>query len=259
MPAYISSLKGGRPSNEDAHTVYINNKTEVNIYGVYDGHGGKFISNFLSNNIPLFFLSKKLYPLKHNYVNMVYDKIQNILYTKYEKEAMICGSTCLMVCHFKQDNVDYLNVLNTGDARCVLCNSENFGIPLTKDHKPDQAEEYNRITKLGGQPIDVDGIYRIGSLSVSRAFGDKDEEKYVTHRPDIFLYTLNKNDKFIIVACDGLWDVMDSQEAVNFVLRNCYDIDMKRINTSLNIARIMSEKCIELGSTDNITCIVVFF
>lgn len=259
MPAYMTSLKGKRPSNEDAHTVYINNDTNINLYGVYDGHGGKFISHFLSNNLPLFFTSNNVYPLKPDYVNLVYDKIQNVLLTKYEKASIESGSTCLLVCHFKQNGLDYLNILNTGDSRCVLCNGNNFGISLTKDHKPDWIDEYIRITKLGGVPKNDNGVCRIGSLSVSRAFGDKDEIPYVTHNPEMFLHTLNKNDKFMIVACDGLWDVMDSQEAVNFVLRNCYDIDMKRINMSANIARLLGETCIEMGSSDNITCIIVFF
>jgi serine/threonine protein phosphatase PrpC len=41
--------------------------------------------------------------------------------------------------------------------------------------------------------------------------------------PDIFLYKLEKNDKFFVMACDGLWDVLQNQDVVNFVLTNCYD------------------------------------
>lgn len=266
MSAHFVSLKGERPSNEDAHNIIhaLHNDDKdmarVNYYGVYDGHGGKFVSNFLSENIPQFFISNKVtYPLDINYVNNVYDKIQSILFTKYEKMATDCGSTCLIVCHFKdENNQEFLNVMNTGDSRCVLCRN-NLGIPLTRDHKPDWPDEMNRITKLGGQ-IKKDGAtYRINDLSVSRAFGDKESSKFVTHRPDLYKYKLTKKDKFMIIACDGLWDVINPQEATNMVLKNCYDTDMNRINKKVNISRKLAEMAIELESGDNVTCIVVFF
>jgi serine/threonine protein phosphatase PrpC len=53
--------------------------------------------------------------------------------------------------------------------------------------------------------------------------------------------------------------VVSNQEAVNFVLKNCYDSEMKRINPKINIARKLAEMAIELESGDNVTCIVVFF
>src|SRR5579872_6718342 len=262
---YFASLRGDRKSNEDSHNITLgmddteNKYAKINFYGIYDGHGGKFVSNFLSNHIHHFFVDKNVkYPLSKQYVNDAYNIIQNILFTKYEKKATDCGSTCLIVCHFKVGNDNYLNVLNTGDSRCVLCRN-NLAIPLTKDHKPDWPEEYARIIKLGGQ-IKKDGnTYRINDLSVSRAFGDKESSKYVTHIPDIYKYKLKSTDRFMIIACDGLWDVMSSQDAVNFVLKNCYDADMKRINFNVNIAETIAQHAIEKESGDNITCAVVFF
>lgn len=267
MSAHFVSLKGERTSNEDNHNIIHElhsndeNTARVNYYGVYDGHGGKFVSNFLSENIPHFFISNKVtYPLDIDYVNTVYDKIQSILFTKYENMATECGSTCLIVCQFKDtiSGQEYVNIMNTGDSRCVLCRN-NVGIPLTRDHKPDWPDEMNRITKLGGEVKKDGNTFRINDLSVSRAFGDKEASKFVTHRPDLYKYKLTKKDKFIIIACDGLWDVVSSQDAVNIVLKNCYDTDMKRINKKVNIARKLAETAIELESGDNVTCIVVFF
>ena len=267
MSAHFVSLKGERSSNEDSHNIILGlNSTDaevakVNYYGVYDGHGGKFVSNFLSENLPQFFVSSKvMYPLDRDYVNNVYDKVQNVLFTKYEKHATECGSTCLVVCHFKDANTnqEFLNVMNTGDSRAVLCRS-SIAVPLTRDHKPDWPDETSRIMKLGGQIRKDGATYRINDLSVSRAFGDKESSKYVTHRPDVYKYALTKKDKFMIIACDGLWDVISSQEAVNMVLKMCYDSDMKRINQKINISLKLAEKAIELESGDNVTCIVVFF
>ena len=268
MSAHFVSLRGDRNSNEDNHNIIIgmDNKeesaeplAEVNYYGVYDGHGGKFVSKFLSENIYHYFVDNKVkYPLDKEYVYKVYDGLQNILVTKYSKEAMECGSTCLVVCHFKVGANSYLNVLNTGDSRCVLSRN-NIAHTLSRDHKPDWPDEKSRIMKLGGQIKKVGKTYRINDLSVSRAFGDIESSKYVTHRPDIYKYKIKTKDRFMIIACDGLWDVVSPQDVVNFVLDNCYDSDMKRINLNINIATKLAELAIKKESGDNVTCIVVFF
>jgi len=265
MSAHFVSLKGDRNSNEDSHNIILglNNTSselaKVNYYAIYDGHGGKFVSNFLSENLPHCFTANKvIYPLRTDYVNKVYDKVQNILLSRYEKESTECGSTCLVVCHFKEGKQEFLNIMNTGDSRCVMCRN-NIAIPLTRDHKPDWPDELRRITKLGGQ-IRQDGTtFRINDLSVSRAFGDKESSKYVTHRPDLYKYKINKKDKFMVIACDGLWDVLTPQDVVNFILKNCYDSDMKRINRTLNAAKLLAEDAIKKECGDNVTCIVVFF
>jgi hypothetical protein len=81
-------------------------------------------------------------------------------------------------------------------------------------------EEKRRIKNLGGTithyPKGDDP--RIKGLSVSRAFGDFNAEPYLTNMPDIFRYKLDKNDKFIVFACDGLWEVLQNQDVVNFIL-----------------------------------------
>jgi serine/threonine protein phosphatase PrpC len=63
----------------------------------------------------------------------------------------------------------------------------------------------------------------------------------------------------MILACDGLWDVLDNQEAVNYVITQCYDLEMNRINKKINIARMLAELALQKGSSDNITVIVIFF
>lgn len=267
MSVHFVSLRGERTSNEDCHNIEMklydsDDKTaKINYYGVYDGHGGKFVSKYLSENIYKYFIDAKMqYPLNKTDVFKIYDDVQNTLFTKYESDATSCGSTCLIVCHFIKNDKNYLNIMNTGDSRCVMCKN-NIAVVLTKDHKPDWPDETNRIEQLGGVIRKDRSIYRINDLSVSRAFGDKESSKFVTHRPDIYKYKIGSNDKFIIIACDGLWDVVAPQDAVNFVLKLCYDAKMKRIvnNNNLNIARKLAEHAISSDSGDNVTCIIVFF
>ena len=121
-------------------------------------------------------------------------------------------------------------------------------------------EERHRISKLGGKPYFDGEDWRISDLSVSRAFGDIDAGPCVTHTPDIFQYRLEKSDKFLVLACDGLWDVLNNNDAVNFILNNCYDNTLtKRINKKQDIAQQLAEHALRKGSTDNITIVIVFF
>ena len=140
----------------------------------------------------------------------------------------------------------------------MLCRN-NIGMALSKDHKPNWPEEAIRIKSLGGEIL-FDGYdWRIHDLSVSRAFGDISAEPHVTNMPDIYKYKISCDDKFLIVACDGLWDVFSNQDVANFVLENCYDIQTNvRINKHINIAKKLGEFAIAKGSGDNITIIVVF-
>lgn len=265
MNVHSVSLKGRREQNEDKHTIILNcngkNKDikNINFFGVYDGHGGKHISKCLSKNLPTFFTDKRVaYPLKKQYVDAVYQHVQNTLRKSHTDIASSCGSTCLVAVYFKHENNNYLNVLNTGDSRCILCR-DNIASALTKDHKPNWPEERTRIEALGGK-IYRDGLdYRIKDLSVSRAFGDLDAEPYVTNMPDTYVYKIEKNDRFFVLACDGLWDVLSNQDVANFILTNCYDSTTnQRINKNINIARKLAEYAILRGTGDNVTIIVVF-
>lgn len=267
MDLYAVSLRGIREQNEDKHVIILNsngkdqNISNINLFGVFDGHGGKFVSRFLAKHIPPLLVNKQLnYPLNTITVNKVFDYLQTILRTNYKKDSIHCGSTCLTVSHFKKNNINYLDVLNLGDSRCVLCRN-NLAMVLTKDHKPYWPEERHRIEKLGGKVImDRDGEWRIQDLSVSRAFGDLDAEKYVSHLPDIYHYQLENSDKFMVLACDGLWDVMSNQDVINFILNFCYDETLvNRKNKDVNIARLLAEQAIKSGSGDNVTILVVFF
>jgi len=267
MNIHSVSLKGLRESNEDKHNIILNEDgriadyVRVNYFGVYDGHGGKFVSKFLSQNLPPLFMKNDLkYPLSKNYILESYDSIQNELKTKHKSKASKCGSTCLVVIHYKSpdDGNYYINLMNTGDSRCVICR-DNIAIPLSLDHKPHWPIERGRIQNLGGNVIFDGEDYRIKDLSVSRAFGDIDAEPYVTHVPQICRYKLEKNDKFIVMGCDGLWDKLSTQEVVNFILVECFDCStMQRINKNINIAKKLGEYAIQKGSTDNITIIIIF-
>ena len=264
MKVYFKSILGARRTNEDRHTIIMNSdgteqtKQQMDMFCIYDGHGGSHVSTILSEIAPKLFFDKRIiYPLSKSYANKICSQIQKILIENFTAKSKECGSTCLMVFKIKYNNNDALNIINIGDSRAVICTGTT-GSALTVDHKPLNPVEKQRIANLGGS-VYFDGLeWRVDNLSVSRAFGDT-TSKFTQPIPDVYTHKISKNDKFMILACDGLWDVVDNQTAVNFVLHFCYDGNGKRINEKLNIATKLADFAISQGSTDNVSVIVAFF
>jgi len=260
------SLQGLRESNEDQHAYFLNldgieNKiNNINFVGVFDGHGGKLVSHFLKKNIPKLFSTKTDNSVYSNtkIASTLFNNIFNSVEEKLEKTHPIAvnytGSTALCGIIAKHMSIDknILWIMNVGDSRAVLYNYKNKVIQLTEDHKPNSVLEKKRIESLGGK-IKYDGSdWRINDLSLSRAFGDVESTPYITHSPEIFKYTLNKNDKFIVFACDGLWDVMSNINVINYI-NVLIEIEYKG-----NYAKKLAEKAIKEGSTDNVTIVILF-
>jgi serine/threonine protein phosphatase PrpC len=260
------SLQGKRDSNEDQHIGILNldNKyptmNSVNVVGVFDGHGGKLVAKFLKDNLPKYILKKtniNIYQQKSRltsrFFGKLFDKIQEELVNHHPIAAKRCGSTALCGIQYKDThNHNMIWLANVGDSRAVLYNSKDVAIPLTKDHKPNSVSEKLRIEKLGGK-IKFDGSdWRVGDLSLSRAIGDLDNTPYVTHRPEVYRYRLNKKDQFIIFGCDGLWDVLSNKAACKFVSQL-----MKEQYTG-NISERLAQHAIDKGSYDNVTVSILF-
>ncbi|CAL5218962.1 g716 [Coccomyxa viridis] len=113
-------------------------------------------------------------------------------------------------------------VANAGDSRCVA-SRRGRALALTHDHKPTDSVEMQRIAKAGG--FVAEGRIN-GSLNLSRALGDMDYKQskdlgpnaqMVIAVPEVRHLKLEEGDEFLILACDGIWDVLSNQEAVDFV------------------------------------------
>ena len=260
------SLQGKRDSNEDQHISILNinnNNTEinpVNFVGVFDGHGGKLVSKFLKKNLPKYIMKKtdaNIFSQKSimtsQFFGKLFDKLQDDLKKNHPIAVKRCGSTALCGVQYRdQSNNNMIWLANVGDSRAVLFNHKNKAIPLTVDHKPHLLPEKNRIEKLGGR-IKFDGAdWRIGDLSLSRAVGDLDNTPYVTHLPEVFRYKINRKDKFIIFACDGLWDVISNEVACSFI------DNLIKMNYNGNMAKMLAEHAIKSGSYDNVTVSILF-
>ncbi|EED93828.1 hypothetical protein THAPSDRAFT_3570 [Thalassiosira pseudonana CCMP1335] len=183
---------------------------------------------------------------------------------------MVIGSTsCAVFIHEHENASRTILSANVGDSRAVLGRNNGMAVNLTKDHKPNDATERKRVEALkgsvdwcgevdeSGSPIDDTGVYRInGNLALSRSIGDRSERPWVSNSVDISCFPIEEeNDVFIVIATDGLFDVMTSQEVVSFVHDSLSNSE--RYNPQKSIAKILVEEAIERGSTDNISVVVI--
>jgi len=196
---------------------------------------------------------------------------------------------------------------NVGDSRAILSRRRR-ALDLTSDHKPNCPDEKRRVEELGGSvvwhgytdkkgnPIEGSGVYRInGNLAVARAVGDRSERPFVCADVDIReTEILPEEDEFIVLASDGVWDVMESQDVVDFIHRTLkasvgsisdgtgrstmnrrktemsmsdwssqYSDDSTMIKAAMStrrkkMARYVAEESLRRGSMDNITVVIVW-
>ncbi|KAL4452740.1 hypothetical protein ABPG75_008402 [Micractinium tetrahymenae] len=121
---------------------------------------------------------------------------------------------------------DHLYVANAGDSRAVLCRGGK-AVAMSEDHKPAAPDERARIMAAGGFLSEIGGITRVnGNLNLSRAIGDlrykmnselEPKDQIITAEPDVAVQRLVPEDRFLVLACDGIWDVMNNQQVVDFV------------------------------------------
>ncbi|KAJ1263211.1 hypothetical protein BS78_09G166400 [Paspalum vaginatum] len=111
-------------------------------------------------------------------------------------------------------------VANAGDSRAVLSRA-GFAVPLSVDHKPDRPDELERIQAAGGRVIFWDGARVLGVLAMSRAIGDGYLKPFVTAEPEVTVTERSDEDECLILASDGLWDVVSNETACE-VVRACF-------------------------------------
>jgi protein phosphatase 1G len=120
-----------------------------------------------------------------------------------------------------------LVVANAGDSRAVLCRA-GLAVALSEDHKPNNPTEKKRIEAAGGYVETTGpGQHRVnGNLNLSRALGDLEykqdwklgpEEQIISATPDVHIESRGNEDEFLVLCCDGVWDVKSNQEVVDFI------------------------------------------
>ncbi|KAJ4797511.1 Protein phosphatase 2C family protein [Rhynchospora pubera] len=243
-----ASFRGKRASMEDFYDAK-SSKMEgkvINLFGIFDGHGGsraaEYLKEHLFNNLmkhPQFLIDTKL-AISETYKKTDSDFLETETSTLRDDGST--ASTAVLV-------ENHLYVANVGDSRAIISKAGK-AIPLSDDHKPNRRDERERIENAGGVVMWA-GTWRVGGvLAMSRAFGNRLLKQFVVAEPEIQEEEITDELEFLILASDGLWDVVPNEDAVLLV---------RGEDEPEAAARKLTETAYMRGSADNITCIVVKF
>eukprot|EP01065_Artemidia_motanka_P042982 TRINITY_DN5870_c2_g1_i1.p1 TRINITY_DN5870_c2_g1~~TRINITY_DN5870_c2_g1_i1.p1 ORF type:complete len:331 (+),score=106.12 TRINITY_DN5870_c2_g1_i1:62-994(+) len=263
----VTGMQGWRRSMEDAHAMVLGLEAgEMSaFFGVYDGHCGEATARFVSNRLhhcvkedPAFRTGDWKTALERAFLRADREVAE-------DQELRVDGSGCTSVCCLVTRDLQ-LVCGNAGDSRCVLCR-DGRPFPLSFDHKPSCEEEQSRIVNAGAF---VSAGRVNGNLALSRALGDLEfkqradlppQEQAVTAFPDVRQTEIRPGDEFVVLACDGIWDVLSNEEVVDFVRPR-----LRTAGQSADIALICEDLCQRclapkapgLGC-DNMTVMIVQF
>ncbi|KAF4347538.1 hypothetical protein CsatB_007256 [Cannabis sativa] len=157
-----------------------------------------------------------------------------------------------------------LVVANAGDSRCVI-SRKGQAYNLSRDHKPDLEVEKERILKAGGF-IHAGRVN--GSLNLARAIGDMEfkqnkflpaEKQIVTASPDINTVELCDDDEFLVLACDGIWDCLTSQQLVDLIHEQLQLESKLSAVCEKVLDRCLAPSTVNGEGCDNMTMILVQF
>ncbi len=280
----VWSEKGRRERQEDVYRIVLDLSKDYRreyfqysfvenpfvFFGVFDGHGGDKAALFTSRVLPA-------YLLKHYRQHADFLKALSLALSQVEREfiqtTLPDGSTALVV--LITPNGRCL-VANLGDCEGILAyvplRMEDVHrrplvryLPLSSfepHNLPRNEIERNRIQKLGATLFENRLVVSrneesFTTLAVSRSIGDlvyKEFEPALIANPDLTEHTMIGFEDFIVLACDGLWDVL-TQDQVFMEIRQCRNLN----KTATEMAQFLVKLSLDLGSRDNITVIVLLF
>eukprot|EP00732_Lithocolla_globosa_P001443 Lithocolla_globosa_v1_NODE_721_length_3385_cov_11.766967.p1 type:complete len:874 gc:universal NODE_721_length_3385_cov_11.766967:713-3334(+) len=266
---------GLRRTMEDKHIAlsYVNmlmelpqGESEYSIYAVFDGHGGRRAADYASTHLwpniirntrkERVVLPDEEPPEIDPFVALLqesFTETNDNFFDYIERRNLLdnCGATCVM-CVIK-DNTLFLSWC--GDSEAALYMKDGSLQKMCDPHKASLESEKDRIELLGGFVQDVSGTLRLnGMLAVTRSFGDVRFRRFVTAEPEVKQHPLSGQEDFLVLACDGLWDVMSVEEVGKFI--KTYQQDH---SDNEGVAEALISQALALHSNDNISIIILFF
>uniref|UniRef100_M1DLW0 protein-serine/threonine phosphatase n=1 Tax=Solanum tuberosum TaxID=4113 RepID=M1DLW0_SOLTU len=292
------SVKGMRPSMEDEVSIHpnlcsplINGGRPLHFYAVYDGHGGPQVSALCRERMHLIVAEELMRP--ENNTKMMSsgsssssDRRQQrdweaawmrILQRSFQRmDKMICFNCDCATLSYRclcppNHNLRFMGstaiiaivtdhaivIANCGDSRAVLSRNGN-ALSVSFDHKPNRRDELARIKAAGGKLVYSRGLRVQGFLAMSRAIGDSYLKPYVISEPEFTFVKRKVNDECLILASDGLWDVVSNETACRMA-RVCLQGDAIFFSHSETAAALLTRIATGRNSHDNVSVIVVDF
>ena len=247
-------------SMEDFYCIneHLENKFNSSFFGIFDGHGGKEISYYLSENLQNYLIKElKNISLSTNFkknndyflqaIINSFEKIDKaIIENSYFEDNV--GSTATIVFIYNDESSLTKRTLicaNVGDSKAYLINKNNIKL-ITKEHKCNDINEVARIRKNGGVVFQKRVF---GTLILTRSIGDIQMKKYgVIPTPNLFSQPIYDNDLYVVLASDGLWDVVEYEDILKISKEkiSCFEFAKKLIKLAK-----------DRDTRDNVSCIVI--
>ncbi|XP_074650838.1 putative protein phosphatase 2C T23F11.1 [Tubulanus polymorphus] len=260
-----SCMQGWRMNMEDAHTNLLSlpGDKDACFFGVFDGHGGAKVAQYAGDNLHQKIINHPAYSqgqiheaIKEGFLSLDEDMLKDD-----SMKDELAGTTSVTV--LLKDGLLYCG--NVGDSRAVI-SVRGRSEALSQDHKPSNELETKRIIAAGGW-VEFNRVN--GNLALSRALGDfmfkknekkPAEEQIVTAFPDVTNRDLSPDVEFLVLACDGIWDVLTNQEVVDFVrVRVAQRMEPEFICEEL-MTKCLAPDCQAGGlGCDNMTVVLVCF
>jgi len=260
--------------NQDRFCEIINFGQDENkaLFGVFDGHGAKGheVSQFVATELPQHILSQK--ELDENPVECITKAFLDcnaVLATSSKIDCTFSGTTA--VCVYMQGKKIYS--CNAGDSRAVLgkcVNGEWQAVALSRDHKPDLADEKKRILASNGRVEACKGAdgntigpprvwlqdQDVPGLAMTRSMGDLIAASVgVSSRPEIWEREVEADDKFIVLASDGVWEFCSNLEVISIIAKAKTAEEAAKAVVEESTKRWKKEEEV----IDDITAVVCFF
>lgn len=249
----IAAMQGRRPTMEDTHLAvsfsFISAKTniEASLYGIFDGHGGKEASSFLQNHLLRYLINNLQVFCCNKATPVAIFNALKLTFVELNKAFTGLGGSTATIAFILEND---LWIANLGDSRAILVNGDEI-TQLSDDAKPGNEKFHRGIRKRNGFVLDYFGKRVGGVLAVARTIGDK-EVQGINHRPKIVRYPLDaiQPDSYLLIACDGLWDVCSSEQAGRCIIS---DKDVLAPNI---IAKKIVQAAYQAYSLDNISVLI---
>lgn len=251
---------------EDAHThiLPLKEHSKLSFFGVFDGHGGDLAAKFAAKHVLTYIRNSEAFEeldegldaetLARSMMEGFIDCDEDL------KEFPLCksgddysGSTG--VAAFVSPT--HVVIANTGDSRVCMCKDDKVSF-ASYDHKPGDERERRRVEQAGGT-ISDDRVN--GDLASARSFGDfrykrdvslPPSKQQITVLPDVTILERAATDQFLLLACDGIWDVMSNLEATRYVLTAL------RMGVGLaKTCEMLLDECLRKSSGDNMSVLLV--
>ena len=251
----VLQTQGAREYMEDTFLAEENFYNGMDLFAVFDGHAGSYVSEFLQRHVKEALVQSLQRTISVE--DALFLAVKTIVDTMSPEASKNTGSTYLIVVR-KGDRWWFAN---GGDCRAIVNVGGTAGVlRLTNDHKPNTPKERNRIEEAGGFvtffPHDVPRVN--GMLAISRSVGDTYLSPYVRWEPEVSKFVALEDNRLFVFASDGLWDTMEDMDVINTFMKNIANANG---HVSSTLLQECCKECMIIaqsrGSGDNITIIAV--